>query len=636
MILGACALLLANVVVWPAEGVRVAGECGGTVDFVNDGRVANVRTEPDLPWPGITFRLDEPIDISTTNCLLVAVSNRTDRQLRLFCDAAAKSGGSALRGETTLAPRARGVIAVRNLPKCRPVPVKLDRMEGYFEKGANSLIYPENLDQVRVISICSSRTSEPKEFSVFRLVTRPVPQVPFKGLAAEGFFPFVDEYGQFRHDDWPGKVHSAEDLSAARDEEKRELAAHPECAIPDADRFGGWAKGPQLKATGSFRTEKVNGRWWLVDPDGHLFFSQGVNSVGVTSGTSFTGRENYFEKIPPKDDPVFGRCHYADGRFGYYGFARANMIRKYGADWEKAWPETTQRRLRSWGLNTLGNWSDARLFRTPRVPYTVWVHLWCANVVKVEGRTFPDVFSDEFRARLASEAERVASDVNSPWCIGLFVDNEIGWGHGEKSLAVAAANAPDGSAAKEEYKRWTKANPEAGDEGFHAYMAETYFRLTREAMKRAFPDKLYISCRFAFGGTVVNRLAAKYCDIVSWNLYRESPVMELPSGAEDKPILVGEFHFGALDRGLLHTGIVPAFDQRDRAEKYKRYVRLALASDKIVGVHWFAWRDQLVSGRNATDGENFQDGFVDVTDRPYSEMVEAARTLARELYKGAR
>jgi hypothetical protein len=95
-------------------------------------------------------------------------------------------------------------------------------------------------------------------------------------IAATNFFPFCDRYGQFKHADWPGKIHSDDELLKARRREEAWLAAHRESPIPDADKYGGWKGGPQLAATGFFRTEKVDGRWWLVDPEGHLFFSLGI------------------------------------------------------------------------------------------------------------------------------------------------------------------------------------------------------------------------------------------------------------------------------------------------------------------------------------------------------------------------
>jgi len=55
----------------------------------------------------------------------------------------------------------------------------------------------------------------------------------------------------------------------APQQEAKELAARPGPA--NWSKFGGWAEGPRQRANGFFRTEKVNGKWWLVDPEG--FFS---------------------------------------------------------------------------------------------------------------------------------------------------------------------------------------------------------------------------------------------------------------------------------------------------------------------------------------------------------------------------
>ena len=40
----------------------------------------------------------------------------------------------------------------------------------------------------------------------------------------------------------------------------------------------------------------------------------------------------------------------------------------------------------------------------------------------------------------------------------------------------------------------------------------------------------------------------------------------------DFPVIIGEFHFGAMDRGMFHTGLRKAVDQEDRAQKYVNYV----------------------------------------------------------------
>ncbi len=39
------------------------------------------------------------------------------------------------------------------------------------------------------------------------------------------------------------------------------------------DPYGGWLRLAGTK-TGFFHTQQIDGRWWLVTPDGHMFFSK--------------------------------------------------------------------------------------------------------------------------------------------------------------------------------------------------------------------------------------------------------------------------------------------------------------------------------------------------------------------------
>jgi hypothetical protein len=123
---------------------------------------------------------------------------------------------------------------------------------------------------------------------------------------------------------------------------------------------------------------------------------------------------------------------------------------------------------------------------------------------------------------------------------------------------------------------------------------------------------------------------AKYCDVVSYNIYAEEiGGWRLPQNL-DAPVLIDEFHFGATDRGPFGTGVRQAKDQNDRAQKLKRYVRSALANPQIVGVHWHQFADQATSGRFC--GEGLQVGWTDICDRPYPETVAAVREVGYGLY----
>jgi len=195
------------------------------------------------------------------------------------------------------------------------------------------------------------------------------------------------------------------------------------------------------------------------------------------------------------------------------------------------------------------------------------------------------------------------------------------WGtrHAAWSAMPQSREAPDKTKAREDL------------EAFYTKTAETYFSTIRKELKRVAPDQLYLGCRFAWVNDRAAEAAAKVCDVVSYNRYEYSVEdLKLPGGA-DLPLIIGEFHFGALDRGMFHTGLRRTESQQDRADTYKRYVQGALRNPAIVGTHWFQYKDQPTTGRG--DGENYQIGFVDICDTPYPEIVQAAREVARSMYE---
>ena len=501
-----------------------------------------------------------------------------------------------------------------------------------------------------------------------------------KLLAAASELPFVDRYGQFAHADWPGKVHGDDDLVAARDAESAWLAENAGGPVADIDKYGGWAGGPQLEATGFFRTQKVNGKWWIVDPEGRLFFSHGVNAVRFDSPTGVEFREKYFSWLPKKDDPVFrgfwgkywspaAHGFYKDPAhvpFAVFDFHRANARRKYGSDWKSLCVERAHARMRAWGLNTIACWSDAAVVGLRKTPYTAKLN---TKGPMIEGSTgwwgkFRDPFAPEFKENARKSAEEEAKrSGDDPWCIGWFVDNELSWGKDNRELARAVLKSPAEQPAKvaarsllerkygtverldeawgTDYGSWDAflASRNVPDEKrcgpdlelIHRAVARRYYGTVRDAVKSAAPNRLYLGSRIAWGGTTVYEECARNCDVVSVNLYSRQVNRDLPPKAEDKPMLVGEFHFGALDRGMFRAGLVATSNQNERAECYRAYVNACLDHPRYVGAHWFQWQDQPLAGR--PDGENYQIGFVSVADAPYPELVAASRDIASGMYR---
>jgi hypothetical protein len=75
--------------------------------------------------------------------------------------------------------------------------------------------------------------------------------------------------------------------------------------------------------------------------------------------------------------------------------------------------------------------------------------------------------------------------------------------------------------------------------------------------------------------------------------------------------------------------LVQAANQTERGIGYRYYVEQAASLECFLGAHWFTWRDEPVLGRQ--DGENYNIGFVDATNRPYAPLVEAAQTTIKRL-----
>ena len=142
---------------------------------------------------------------------------------------------------------------------------------------------------------------------------------------------------------------------------------------------------------------------------------------------------------------------------------------------------------------------------------------------------------------------------------------------------------------------------------------------------------MYLGCRFAWVNDRAVHAAAKHCDVLSFNRYEYSVAdFRLPDGV-DKPAIIGEFHFGALDRGMFRTGLRATPDQAARAEAYSSYVQGALENPWFVGTHWFQYGDQATTVRG--DGENYQIGFLDICDNPYPEITAASRTVGAKMYQ---
>ena len=443
---------------------------------------------------------------------------------------------------------------------------------------------------------------------------------PGDAVLEEG--PIVDEFGQCIRDSWPGKARDLESLR--RDWEKenvtRTAADFGLCA------YGGY-KETSARATGFFRCEKIDGRWWFIDPDGHLFLSSGSDVITPWMETRTDGRNSFFKSMPPSDLQPPHRRERESGA----SFFTWNLVRRYGDDWLSRWVGETIRRMGAWGLNTVGNWSHNALWDSKKMAYAMPLGRWETGVNYLG---LPDVYSDEF-VRNADESARRQCEPrkDDPWLLGYFIANEPPFPQKEQQTAQLILAGAD-TATQRELKNWLKPGdtPERRKE-FIDRALERYVRIASDAVRKYDPNHLNLGMRSGGRPTDSEILAARVFDVYSVNIYDYEVRAERVHRIADltgKPILIGEFHFGTPGRGLA-ASLVQVRDQAERGVAYRYYVENAFAMPEMIGTHWFQWADQPCTGR--FDGENYNIGFVDVTDRPYPELIDALRATHHSLYR---
>jgi hypothetical protein len=315
----------------PTDGARISvmnarlSQVAGS--RVNAGGVA-ARIDFELAeWPQLVIRPSEaPADWSEMSALAIPIDNPTaepvDLIIRVDDDPQADGEHHSLSGRARVRPDDAEVL-ILPLPSNDALPMgmvagppreapQLDAVVRVVG-GARGAV---DRRHVRAIHLILPRRSAGRS-----LIFGDPGIIRGADPGPEVYRSIVDGFGQYTRARWDGKIGSAEDLQRARLREELELRER----LPPAlrlDRYGGLLEGPDFRATGFFRTERRDDRWWLVTPEGHGFFSLGIDVVSPDVGATFVeGREAMFAELP---DP--GRCYGAGGEDGNFVAASTDGV----------------------------------------------------------------------------------------------------------------------------------------------------------------------------------------------------------------------------------------------------------------------------------------------------------------------
>jgi len=342
------------------------------------------------------------------------------------------------------------------------------------------------------------------------------------------------------------------------------------------DPYGG-LKSVQAEASGFFRVQNLDGRWWFITPEGHGFISAGVNHVD------------------------------------------------YKGDYSTDFVRFVVRSLKNWGFNTIG-WSQEvmrnnadtgtmvhspgwgpKQYAEARMPYVHLIRF--TDMEHYVDETFPDVFSDEWARKCDLLCREVCPKLrDDPFLIGYCYSD--------------TPNMP----------LWRqRCGREKLPEVLHRY-----YTTIAEAIRRYDPNHLLLGDRYKADqaikldgkrvrGVLDEALEAmrETVDVLCLEYYRPDEAFE--ANLErwhvvcGKPILLADSAYHAPTDALKmppsSSTYVP--DQAARGQAYARFGRRAYGNPLVIGWHWCAF------GRSPAR----RSGLLDGNDQPYHECVDRMRTF---------
>ena len=353
----------------------------------------------------------------------------------------------------------------------------------------------------------------------------------------------------------------------------------------EIDQYGGFTdiKGEK---TGFFHTQQIDGRWWLVTPEGKPFFSLGINHIDPAS-------LRYQENIHIWQE-------------------------KYNASTTEWLKKSVKPNLEKWGFNTMGweqevtvrQWQHSRSFTNDELkaldmPYCRMLpfnesHQWSKHTVHY------DFFSKEWIEWVDYVARSYCAEVkDDPNLIGYFFSDCPVWIHDRPQ------NKWRGPMFDPE-----KLETQEGRDELTA-MANQYYKTIHDAIRKYDPNHLILGDRYEANAPIameVINAAKPYVDVLSFQDFKD-PTGHMKEWYEKtgKPVLLAD---GAgIDKGT-DTYKSPHGEgtfKRTNGKWYSEQIQALFKNPGCVGFHLCgAYQRNKARGR----------GLLDEHEQPDTENVE--------------
>ena len=393
----------------------------------------------------------------------------------------------------------------------------------------------------------------------------------------------------------------------------------PATALPDRTDFGGVKRYPPARATGFFRAQQIDGRWWLIDPTGHRTINAGVTSTNVG-------------KLSPDGQAAFDRT-----------FATI-----------EAWARQTRDLLRSNGFDGTGCWSDDDRLRIDAEPPLIYTVYWPfmskygeqrgGTTAEAGHKGYPNkcifVFDPQFAAFADEFAKGLTKFKDDRSLLGYFTDNELPFPLDALDRYLALPEVDPGRQAAEAFVAARQARrdqlTEDDRQAFMAVIADRYFSVVYNAVHKYDPNHLILGPRFHstdHRNAALLDAAARHVDVIGYNLYgvwTPGPALLDRLSVHGKvPVLISEFYARADDAGLANTDGAgwTVRTQADRAAFYQNFALALLESRTCVGWHWFKYIDNDPAVAVGPTPNDSNKGILTNRFQPYAALLDAMRAI---------
>ncbi|MEI6555149.1 MAG: T9SS type A sorting domain-containing protein [Paludibacter sp.] len=376
----------------------------------------------------------------------------------------------------------------------------------------------------------------------------------------------------------------------------------------DFTRYGTY-KYIRTDSTGFFYVKKIDGRWWMIDPNGYAGINMGVASMNSGSiqndydrikNIGFNGVGNFI------GNETQTKTGYNVQNYNLFSYTRA--------------------------LNFFLGYKNVRKNYYSNTPSTVDGSL-----------DYVLVFDPKFTTYCDDQAKANALPfVNDRDMLGYFTDNEINFNQdqlqnlvrdlpaGDPSRDSALVFATSRGLTEADCINYTSKVTEQMKQDFATQMANHYYRTITAAIHKYDPNHLILGSRLngrprAIPGVVA--ASEKYMDVTSVNFYDKFTPNEQIAYSQwtnDKPCIVGEFYIKDIN---IFSATQPGAgwyvnNQASRGDFYQNTCIELLKSKCFIGWQYFKYQDDSDSNKGIVNGSGVE----------YTDMTALMSELNKQVY----